>query len=65
MKLFIVISATSTNFTTNDSPMKQNALQKNLYGYSENIFPPMSQQMADVKAQSGNPMNMYISYNLK
>ena len=45
--------------------MKQNALQKNLYGYSENIFPPMSQQMADVKAQAGNPMNMYISYNLK
>ena len=45
--------------------MKQNALQKNLYGYSENIFPPMSQQMEDVKALSGNPMNMYISYNLK
>ena len=65
MKLFIVISATSTNFTTNDSPMKQNALQKNSYGYSENIFPPIWQQMADVKAQSGNPMDMYISYNLK
>ena len=45
--------------------MKQNALQKNLYGYSENIFPPMSQQMVDVKAQSGNPMDKYMSYNLK
>ena len=64
MKLFIVISATSTNFTTNDSPMKQNALQKNLYGYSENIFPPMSQQMAGVKAQSGNSMDIQFEIDL-